>query len=113
MTEGELTSAPIASVTTAVDIDAPPPETEPSALVLFGTYQIAPAVQIAARRYQRGLAPLIIATGGVNRHTGVVEAHEFARELAGAGVPASAVRVEDPNSRPQRRTVPGRRWLRR
>jgi len=68
--------------------------TEPSALVLFGTNQAAP-VHLAAGRFHRGLAPLIIATGGINRHNGIVEGREFARQLAAAGVPASAVRVED------------------
>jgi hypothetical protein len=78
----------------SVDIDAPPPDTQACALVLFGTNQSAPA-RIAAARYHRGLAPLIIATGGVNRHNGIVEGREFARQLAAADVPASAVRVED------------------
>jgi hypothetical protein len=94
MTDGELTSAQIAALTTTADIDAPPSDIEPSALVLFGTNQAAPA-QIAAGRYHRGLAPLIIATGGINRHNGIVEGREFARQLAKAGVPASAVRIED------------------
>jgi hypothetical protein len=94
MTDGELTAAQIAALTASVDINAPPPDTEPSALVLFGTNQATPA-QIAAGRYHRGLAPLIIATGGINRHNGIVEGREFARQLAAAGVPASAVRIED------------------
>lgn len=94
MNDGELTAAQIAVLTASVDIDAPPPDTRPSALVLFGTNQPAPA-RIAARRYHRGLAPLIIAAGGVNRHNGTVEGREFARQLAEEGVPASAVRVED------------------
>ncbi|HUY51090.1 MAG TPA: YdcF family protein [Streptosporangiaceae bacterium] len=94
MTDDELTAAQIATLTASVDIDAPPPDTEPSALVLFGTNQAAPA-RIAADRYHRGLAPLIIATGGVNRHNGTVEGREFARQLAAADVPASAVRIED------------------
>lgn len=94
MTDTELTAEQIAELTASVDIDAPPPDTAPSALVLFGTNQAAPA-RIAADRYHRGLAPLIIATGGINRHNGIVEGHEFARQLTAAGVPASAVRIED------------------
>jgi acetyl esterase/lipase len=94
MTDGELTATQIAALTASVDIDASPPDTGPSALVLFGTNQTAPA-HIAADRYHRGLAPLIIATGGINRHNGIVEGREFARQLAEAGVPASAVRIED------------------
>jgi uncharacterized SAM-binding protein YcdF (DUF218 family) len=94
MTDDELSAAQIATLTISVDIDAPPPDTQPSALILFGTNQTAPA-RIAADRYHRGLAPLIIATGGINRHDGIVEGHEFARQLAAADVPASALRVED------------------
>lgn len=90
----DLTEPEITALTVAVDIDAPPPDGEPVALVLFGTNQAAP-VQIAAERYRRGAAPLIIATGGINRHNGIVEGREFARQLGAAGVPASAVRVED------------------
>ena len=91
---GELTGQQIAQVTAYVDIAAPPPADQPVALVLFGTNQAAPA-QIAADRYHRGQAPLIIATGGVNRHTGIIEGRQFARQLHDAGVPPSAIRVED------------------
>ena len=94
MNDGELTTGQIAALTSSVDIDAPPPDTQPSALVLFGTNQTAPA-HIAADCYHRGLAPLIIATGGINRHNGIVEGREFARQLAAVSVPASAVRIED------------------
>ncbi|HUZ39286.1 MAG TPA: YdcF family protein, partial [Streptosporangiaceae bacterium] len=94
MNDGELTAPQMAALTASVDIDAPPPDTGPSALVLFGTNQPAPA-RIAAARYHHGVAPLIVATGGINRHSGIVEGREFARQLAAAGVPASAVRVED------------------
>lgn len=97
MDEDGLTAAQIAALTASVDIGAPPPGTQPSALVLFGTNQ-APPVRIAAARYRRGVAPLIIATGGINRHNGIVEGREFARQLAAAGVPAQAVRVEDQSS---------------
>ena len=50
---------------------------------------------IAAGRYHRGLAPLLITTGGINRHNGIVEGREFARLLTAADVPGTAVRVED------------------
>jgi uncharacterized SAM-binding protein YcdF (DUF218 family) len=90
----DLTGQQIAEITAYVDIDAPPPDGQPVALVLFGTNQAAPA-QIAAERYHRGQAPLIIATGGVNRHTGIIEGREFARQLQDAGVPPGAIRVED------------------
>src|SRR4029077_17368443 len=61
---------------------------------LFGTNQAA-AAQIAAAGYHADAAPLVIATGGINRHDGIVEGREFARQLTEAGVPAEAIRVED------------------
>jgi acetyl esterase/lipase len=94
MTDTDLTPTQISACTAAVDIDAPPPAGEPVALLLFGTNQSAPT-RIAADRYHAGLAPLVIATGGVNRHNGIIEGREFARELAEAGVPGSVIRVED------------------
>jgi hypothetical protein len=71
----------VAALTAAVDIDAPPPDGEPVALVLFGTNQAAP-VQIAAARHHTGAAPLVIATGGINRHNRIIEGREFARQLS-------------------------------
>ena len=94
MSDDELTPERAAALTAAVDIEAPPPDGEPVALVLFGTNQAASA-QIAAARYHAGAAPLVIATGGVNRHNGIVEGREFARQLTGAGVPGDVIRVED------------------
>lgn len=94
MSDDELTAEQAAALTAAVDIDAPPPDGEPAALVLFGTNQAEPA-RIAAERHHSGAAPLIIATGGINRHNGIVEGREFARQLADAGVSGSAVRIED------------------
>jgi uncharacterized SAM-binding protein YcdF (DUF218 family) len=91
---GDLAAAEVAEITAQVDIAAPPPDGEPVALVMFGTNQAAPA-KIAADRYHRGAAPLIIATGGVNRHNGIVEGRDFARQLRDAGVPADVIRVED------------------
>ena len=94
MSDDELTPERVAALTAAVDIEAPPPDGEPVALVLFGTNQAAPA-QLAAARYHAGTAPLVIATGGVNRHNGIIEGPEFARQLTQAGVPAGVIRVED------------------
>ena len=94
MTDGELTPQRIATLTAAVDIEASPPDGEPVALVLFGTNQAAPA-QIAAARYHAGAAPLVIVTGGINRHNGIVEGREFGRQLTEAGVPGDVIRVED------------------
>jgi len=94
VSDGDLSPEQIAALTAHVDIEAPPPPDEPTAHLLFGTNQAQPAT-IAAQRYHRGLAPLLIATGGVNRHTGIVEGREFARLLATAGTPEHVIRVED------------------
>lgn len=89
-----LTPAEVAAYTKRADISAPPPQGVPVALLVFGTNQAAPAV-IAASRYHQGAAPMIIVTGGVNRHNGIVEGREFARLLTAADVPAEAIRIED------------------
>ena len=83
-----------AEITAYVDVQAPPPPGRPTAHLVFGTNQPAPAL-LAADRYHQGLAPLIILTGGVNRHTGVVEARAFCRLLRERGVPEPAIRCED------------------
>jgi len=93
MDDPGLSSQEIAEITAYVDIDAPPPD-EPTAPIVFGTNQIPPAA-IAATLYHQGLAPLIIVTGGVNRHNGIVEGQEFRHSLLAGGVPDSAIRVED------------------
>lgn len=87
-------SEQVATITAFVDIQAPPPEGLPTAHILFGTNQSQPA-EIAAARYHQGLAPLIIATGGVNRHNGIVDGREFHRLLVERGVPNEAIRYED------------------
>lgn len=94
MTSPDLTAAEIADITAYTDIEAPPPPGQPAAHLIFGTNQTEPAV-IAAQRYRQGLAPLIIATGGINRHNQVNEAREFHRVLTGHGVPEDAIRIED------------------
>jgi uncharacterized SAM-binding protein YcdF (DUF218 family) len=94
MPGGDIPAGQIAEITAFVDIEAPPPPGQPAAHLIFGTNQARPA-EIAADRYHRGLAPLIIATGGVNRHNQVNEAREFRNILTGSGVPETAVRVED------------------
>lgn len=92
MTGDLLTAEQVAAATAYVDIDAPPPG--PSALFVFGTNQEIPA-NLAAERHHAGLAPLVIVTGGVNRHNGVVEGRMFERLLVDKGVPRSCIRVED------------------
>lgn len=85
--ELKLGTEQTAAITAFVDIDAPPPASEPTAHVIFGTNQIQP-VEIVADRHKRGLAPLIIATGGVNRHDG---RHFFASLLIADGLSVKAV----------------------
>ncbi|MEV0196342.1 YdcF family protein [Nonomuraea sp. NPDC050691] len=84
----------IAEITAFVDIQAPPPDDQPTALFLFGTNQEAPT-EIAVDRYRAGLAPLIIVTGGVNRHNGIIEGRTFQRLLVERGVPEDVIRCED------------------
>jgi uncharacterized SAM-binding protein YcdF (DUF218 family) len=93
MSDDDLTPDQIAAITAYVDIEAPPPD-EPTAHIILGTNQAQPAA-IAAARYRHGLAPLIIATGGINRHNGVVEGQMFRQLLTASGVPDSSIRVED------------------
>lgn len=93
MSDDELTAEQIAEITATVDIEAPPPD-KPTAHIIFGTNQALPAT-LVAHRYHQGLAPLVIVTGGVNRHNGIVEGQQFLRLLTADGVPASAIRCED------------------
>jgi uncharacterized SAM-binding protein YcdF (DUF218 family) len=88
----DLSAEQIVAITTFVDIEAPP--SGPTAHIIFGTNQARPAI-IAADRYHQGLAPLIIATGGVNRHNGIIEGREFHRLLVERGVPETTIRLED------------------
>lgn len=94
MSGDDLSAERIREITSFVDIEAQPPQDEPTAHILFGTNQTQP-VDIAADRYHKGLAPLIIATGGINRHNGVVEARLFRDLLIERGVPDAAIRCED------------------
>ncbi len=94
MNDDDISTEQIAAITAYVDIEAPPPPAEPTAHLIFGTNQTIPA-EIVADRYHQGLAPLVIATGGVNRHNGIVEGREFRRLLIERGVPEAAIRYED------------------
>ncbi|MBB6546891.1 YdcF family protein [Nonomuraea rubra] len=90
----ETSPEQVAEITAFVDIQAPPPADRATALFLFGTNQ-APPAEIAAERYHAGLAPLIIVTGGVNRHSGIVEGRTFQRQLMDRGIPEGVIRCED------------------
>lgn len=82
----------LAEITDYVDVTAPPPG--PAAHFIFGTNQVVPA-DLVAGRHREGLAPVIITTGGVNRHDGVVEGREIRRSLIAQGVPEDVIRCED------------------
>lgn len=94
MSDDDLTPARIREATAFVDIEAPPPPGLATAHLVFGTNQIQPIERVAARHHE-GLAPLIIVTGGGNRHTGIIEGQWFLKELLTRDVPESAIRVED------------------
>jgi len=94
MTNHDMSTEQIRAVTAFVDIEAPPPDECPTAHIIFGTNQVKPA-EIVAERYHRAVAPLVIATGGVNRHNGIIEGREFHRLLVERGVPDAVIRTED------------------
>jgi hypothetical protein len=62
MSDDDLSPCQVSAITAYVDIEAPPPD-EPTAHVIFGSNQAQPAT-IVAERYHRGMAPLVITTGG-------------------------------------------------
>lgn len=97
MDKEDLGEERISDITQFVDTEADPPGNQPTAHLIFGTNQPDPAL-IASERYHQGLAPLIIATGGVNRHNGVIEGHMFRDLLLENGVPGEAIRFEDRSS---------------
>jgi uncharacterized SAM-binding protein YcdF (DUF218 family) len=92
MSEETYTPDQLASITEYVDVEAPPPAA--AADFIPGTNQTIP-VDIAAERFHKGLTPMIIVTGGVNRHTGINEGQEFRRLLIARGVNSAAIRCED------------------
>lgn len=87
-----ISTADATRITAYLDVEALP--AIPTAHIIFGTNQVTPA-ELVARRYHQGLTPSIILTGGVNRHTGVLEAIEHRRVLLEHDVPEAALRYED------------------
>jgi uncharacterized SAM-binding protein YcdF (DUF218 family) len=87
----DISPEQVPQITAFVDIEAPP--TGPAAYFVFGTNQTRPADAVADR-YQQGLAPLIMVTGGINRHNGIVEGHVLRDLLIERGVPEDVIRVE-------------------
>jgi hypothetical protein len=59
-------------------------------------YRAGEVPALVAERYHGDLAPLVIATGGVNRHNGIVEGRMFRDLLTEADVPDSAIRGRGP-----------------
>jgi uncharacterized SAM-binding protein YcdF (DUF218 family) len=77
-------------------IDARAEGLEPADVIfIFGTRLDTPA-RIAADLFRRGLAPLVVATGGAGRQAdGLNEAAHHVEILVKAGVPREVVIVED------------------
>jgi uncharacterized SAM-binding protein YcdF (DUF218 family) len=92
MTEDAYNPEQIAGITDYVDVATSSPGV--AAHLILGTNQTIP-VDLVADRYNKGFAPLIIVTGGINRHNGIVEAREFNRLLRENGVSDSVIRQED------------------
>jgi uncharacterized SAM-binding protein YcdF (DUF218 family) len=92
MNEEVYSPEQVATITDYVDVTAPPKGV--TAHLIFGTNQVTP-VKLVADRYHKGLAPLVIATGGINRHNGIVEGQEFLRLLIEEGVSEADIRCED------------------
>lgn len=86
-----ISAGEAARITAYLDAEAPP--NEPTAHIVFGTNQPIPA-ELVARRHHAGVAPLIILTGGANRHTGVVESVEHRHLLLERGVTNAVIRHE-------------------
>lgn len=63
----------------------------------FGTRLQRPA-ELAAELFHRGIAPVIVVTGGPSRHDGRVEARLHESILLRSGVPSDAILVEDRSS---------------
>lgn len=87
----EVDAEQVPQITAFVDIEAPP--SGPSAYFVFGTNQTVPA-DLVADRHQQGLAPLVIVTGGINRHNGIIEGNVLRDLLVERGVPERVIRVE-------------------
>src|SRR5437660_178776 len=51
--------------------------------------------EVVAGRYHEGLAPLIILTGGMNQHKGIIEARDHRRILLEHNVPEDAIHFEE------------------
>lgn len=77
-------------------VDAHAGGIEPAeAIFVFGTQHWSPA-ELASSLYGRGMAPAIVLTGGPARHPrSVPESHVHRDLLLAAGVPPSALLVED------------------
>lgn len=68
----------------------------PADMVLaFGNSRFEPVAKRAAALYHEGLAPVIVSSGGVETHTGQNEAMAMRHIMRRAGVPDSAIVVED------------------
>ncbi len=81
-------------ITAYLDVATPLPD-HADLIFIFGTLLLAPA-HLAAAFYQRGIASLIVVTGGQNRtQPDYNEAEQHSAALIAAGVPAEAIIVEN------------------
>ncbi len=71
MNEDTYAPEQVATITDYVDVTAPPKGV--TAHFIFGTNQVIP-VEIVADRYRKGLAPLVIVTGGIKSPNGIIVA---------------------------------------
>lgn len=104
MTDEALSLDAVVEVTAYVDVHLPPPDDLPVVLFVFGTNQLVP-IEIAAERHLSGMAPLVIVTGGVNRHDGRIEGPWLRDELLRRGVSSSAIRVEETSANTEQNVV--------
>ena len=64
--------------------------------IVFGTYNARKAaVDRAIQLYNNGQVPKILFSGGINKHSGVIEAEEMANEAVKQGIPSKDIIIEN------------------
>jgi uncharacterized SAM-binding protein YcdF (DUF218 family) len=87
-------SSDLPGIAAYLELDTELPSMKADIAFMFGTRHPEPA-HIAAGLYRRGIVGWIVATGGVNRHTGLNEARSHESLLLQAGVPHDRLVVEE------------------
>lgn len=63
---------------------------------VFGTWNSWKiSILKAAELYKKGLVPKILVSGGVNRHTGIVEGDLMGKEMENLGIPPADILIEN------------------